>query len=153
MDRKAARIAKLLQRVGSDVDAPAELLGVAAEYLAAGKPLPDALADYLARAFRRAAAIVEAPDGKRPEDVRIAALAHALGMTRNEGRPRATISKFDVALTVAVHGEDVSEGEMATALADAYGVSETTARKRIKEAKGKIAEGRRLAGAETRSAD
>lgn len=152
MDRDAARIAKLLQRVGSDVDAPAELLGVAAEYLAACKPMPDALADYLVRAFRRAAAIVEAPDGKRPEDVRIAALAHALGMTRNEGRPRAAVSKFDVALTVAVHGNDVSETEMAKALADAYGVSETTARKRIKAAKTKIAEARKSIGADLDSA-
>jgi CubicO group peptidase (beta-lactamase class C family) len=146
MDREAARIAKLIRRVGSDVDAPAELLAVAAEYLAAGKPMPDTLADYLARAFRRAAAIIEAVDGKRPEELRIATLAHALGMTRNEGRPPANVSKFDVALTVAVHGHDVSESELAKALASAYGVSETTARKRIKEAKAKIAEGRSLFG-------
>jgi len=153
MDRETARIEKLLRRVGSDVDASAELLAVAAEYLAAGKPMPDALADYLARAFRRVAAIVEAPDGKRPEDARIDALAHGLGMTRNEGRPRAPIGGYDLYLTVAQFGDNVSENKLAKALADAYDISETTARARIKEAKAKVAELRDSMGAEIRSAD
>jgi hypothetical protein len=146
MDREVARIAKLLRRIGSDIDAPAKLLAIAAEYLKDREPLPDALADYLARAFRHATAIVEADAGQRVEDARIARLAHALGMTRNEGRPRADVSKFDVALTVLVHGDDVSETEMAKVLAETYGVSRSTARTRIKEAKAKIAEGRELLG-------
>lgn len=146
MDHEAARIAKLLRRVGSDVDAPAELLGIAAEYLKARKPMPDALADYLARAFRRAAATVESEDGRRAEDVRIVRLAHALGMTRNEGRPRANVSRGDLAMTIGHFGGDVSETELAKAIAEIYGVSESTARTRIKEAKAKIAEGRELLG-------
>lgn len=144
MDREAARIAKLLNRIGSDVDAAAELLGIAAEYLKAREPLPDAIADYLAHAFRRAAGTVEAEDGQRIEDARIARLTHGLGMTRNEGRPRANVSRGDVALTVAHFGDQVSETELAKAVAETYGVSKSTGRTIIKEAKAKIAEGRAL---------
>lgn len=144
MDREAARIAKLLRRVGSDVDAPAELLGIAAEYLKAREPLPDAIADYLANAFRRVASTVEGEDGQRIEDERITRLTHALGMTRNEGRPRANVSRFDVALTVAQFGDQKSETELAKAVAEIYGVSTSTGRTIVKEAKAKIAEGRAL---------
>jgi len=144
VDREAARIAKLLNRVGSDIDAPAELLGIAAEYLKARKPLPDALADYLANAFRRAAGTPETDDGQRVEDARIARLAHALGMTRNEGRPRADVSRGGIAVAIAAFGDDVSESRLASAVAETYRVGKSTARTRIKEAKAKIAEGRAL---------
>ena len=137
-----AKIAELLRRVDNDPHAAAELLTVAADYLKAREPMPDALADYLAHAFRRAATAPQPGDGKRIEDERISRLAEGLCLKRREGRPRAKIPKGDVALTVAVFGEDQSETKLKTDLAAAHDVSTGTALAHIKKTKAELVEAR-----------
>ena len=88
-----AKIAELLRKVVSDPNAAAELLALAADYLKDREPMPDALADYLARAFRRAASTPQPDDdrssgeGKSIEDERIARLIEGLCMRRETGAP------------------------------------------------------------------
>ncbi|UZT80737.1 hypothetical protein OF113_12045 [Ectopseudomonas chengduensis] len=137
-----AKLAELLRKVDNDPHAAAELLAVAADYLKAREPMPDALADYLAHAFRRAATAPQPGDGKRIEDERISRLAEGLCLKRKEGRPRAKIPKGDVALTVAAFGETVSETKLKADLAAAYDVSTGTALARIKETKAALVEAR-----------
>ena len=87
----------------------AELLSIAADYLKAREPMPDALADYLAHAFRRAASTPQHDDsrnsgeGKAVEDERIARLIEGLCLKRDTcGRPRKEIEKTkDVIVKVA----------------------------------------------------
>lgn len=140
VDKK--RIASLLRDVGTNLKAAHELQLIAANYLKSREPLPDDLADYLANAFMYANSQGSDEYGRRTDGDRIVRLAFALGLTRNEGRPRIPISKFDVALSVVLFGDTLSETLLKRELAKAYGVSESTARNRIKEAKLKIAEGR-----------
>ncbi|MBU0556677.1 MAG: hypothetical protein KKD64_15380 [Alphaproteobacteria bacterium] len=135
-----ACIGELLQRIGIDLAAANELQRIAARYLKARELMPDELADYIAHAFIHANAATDNADGRKVVQDRIARLAHGLGMSRNEGRPRVPVSKFDLALTVAQHGEVFSETTLKRTLARAYGISESTARTRIKEAKRKVAE-------------
>lgn len=145
-----AKIAELRRKVVSDPHAAAELLTVAADYLKARKPMPDALADYLADAFRQAARTKPPKNGKRIEDERINQLAHGLYMKRRPegGRPPKDVPKGDVALTVAVFGEDVTETKLKAELAEAYKgteheIKQTTALNRIKETKAELSEARR----------
>ena len=141
MDRDR-RIIELLRRKGrGDVHAPAELLAIAAACLKAREPLPDALADYLASAFDEAASAPEAKNGGRIEDDRIARLAQALGMKRPANRPRANVPKGDLVMRI-VTSPDETEGKLKRAVSDEYGVSASTARSRIKEAKAGIDEGK-----------
>ncbi len=137
-----AKLAELLRKVDNDPHAAAELLAVAADYLKAREPMPDALADYLAHAFRRAASAPQPGDGKRIEDERILRLADGLCLKRKEGRPRAKIPKGDLALTVAEFGETVSETKLKADLAAAYDISPGTALSRIKETKSDLVEAR-----------
>lgn len=139
MSREAVKIAKLLRRVGQDTEAPVELFRMTAALLRARQPLPDGLADYIAGALAHAAADFEAAPGKRIEEGRIERLSYALGMTRNAGRPRADVPAFDVMLTVGQFGDALSENVLSKALAEAHGVSLSTARKHIKAAKVKLA--------------
>jgi|GEM_PF-3888879 len=142
------KIAELRRKVDNDPHAAAELLALAADYLKAREPMPDALADYLADAFRQAARTKPPKNGKRIEDERINQLAQGLYMKRKDGRPRAKISKGDLALTVAVFAEDVTETKLKAELAAAYKGTEheikpTTALNRIKETKAELSEARR----------
>lgn len=138
-----AKIAELLRKVDNDPHAAAELLAVAADYLKAREPMPDALADHLADAFRQVARTKPPKNGKRIEDERINQLAQGLYMKRKDGRPRAKISKGDVVRTVAAFGEAVSETKLKTDLAAAYDVSTGTALSHIKKTKDELDEARK----------
>lgn len=137
-----ARIAELLAKSAGDVHAAAELLGIAAAYLKGREPMPDALADYLANALALTAKTPEPVDGRRIEEARIARLTDALGLVREVGRPAKYVSKNDVLRTLLTFANVIeTEAEVKAALCEAYGVSTTTARTHIKEAKAVIAEG------------
>jgi len=102
---KEANISELLRKVVNDPNAASELLAVAADYLKARESMPDALADYLADAFRQAARTKQPKNGKRVEDERINQLAHGLYMKRSPegGAPRKEIQKTkDVVVAVAL---------------------------------------------------
>lgn len=143
-----AKIAELLRRVDNDPHAAAELLTVAADYLKAREPMPDALADYLADAFRQAARTKPPKNGKRIEDERINQLAHGLYMKRRPegGRPPKDVPKGDVALTVAVFGNTESQTELSKAVRDAtkgteHEIGLSTARTRIQDAMSELSKG------------
>ena len=145
--KREAHVTVLLRKVVSDPNAAAELLTVAADYLKAREPMPDALADYLADAFRQAARTKPPKNGKRIEEERINQLAHGLYMKRRPegGAPRKGVPKGDVALTVAVFGDVVSETKLKAELVAAYKGTEheikpSTALNRIKETKAEFAE-------------
>lgn len=142
MTNHATKIAELLRTVDSNPGFAIELLAIAADYLKSREPMPDALADYLADAFRQAVRTKLPKNGKRIEDERINQLAHGLYMKRSPdgGAPRKDVPKGDVALTVAAFGDAVSETKLKANLAAAYDVSEGTARSRIKEAKAELAD-------------
>jgi hypothetical protein len=82
---------ELLRKVVSDPHAAAELLTVAADYLKAREPMPDALADYLADAFRQAAR-TKLPKECKHRRRTLNQLAHGLYMKRRPegGRPTRT---------------------------------------------------------------
>jgi hypothetical protein len=142
MANRETKISALLRKVENDPHAAAELLALAADYLKGREALPDALADYLADAFRQAARTKPPKNGKRIEDERINQLAHGLYMKRSPdgGAPRKDVPKGDVALAVAAFGGTVSETKLKAEFAAAYDVSEGTARSRIKEAKAELAD-------------
>lgn len=130
------KIAELLPQVGLNATASAELLSIAAGYFEAGKPLPESLAKLFAKAIRQAVA--------EPSSERGRMLAFELGLDAQAktGRPRKDIPNGDLALTVAVFGEAISETELKKGIAKTYGVAPETARKRIKEAKAEQAKAR-----------
>lgn len=143
-----AKIAELLRKVVSDPNAAAKLLALAADYLKDREPMPDALADYLADAFRQAARTKPPKNGKRIEDERINQLAHGLYMKRRPegGRPPKDVPKGDVALTVAVFGNTESQTELSKAVRDAtkgteHEIGLTTARTRIQDAMSELSKG------------
>ena len=123
------KISELLPKVGLDSTASADLLSIAADYFEAGNPLPDKLAKLFSKAIRQAVAEPSSERGKT--------LAFELGLDAQgkTGRPRKDIPNGDLALTVAVFGEAISETELKKGIAKTYGVAPETARKRIKEAK------------------
>lgn len=144
-----ATIGKLLiaARRG-DVDAPVSLLRIAAEYLSSRKPMPDDLADFLAKAFRDVTSARASVAGLPIEQVRIDRLAHGLRLKRSNNRPRAIRPAFELAKLVAASG-DQSETSLKMIVAKQFGVSESTALGWIKETKSKLAEAREIFGGDS----
>lgn len=140
MTDREARIGALLRKKrDGDVAAAAELLGIAAAYLKARQPMPDALADHVAAAFAGAATISQGESGRRVEDDRIAALVRRLGLKRSANRPAKPTPDGAIIAAIAMHGDHISETQMAKALTRTTDIRESTARTRIKTAKARVA--------------
>jgi len=136
-----ADVQSLLGRVGVEANAAVELLTIAAECLETGKPMPLPLAKFLARSIKDSMAERSADRGN--------ALVVALGLSApaQEGRRRlSNIPKKPLTVSLAVHGSEMSEGQLAGKLAEEFDVSPSTARRRIKETKAKLAEARTIFG-------
>lgn len=157
-----AKIAELLSKVGSDPEAAAELLGIAADFLDARKAMPDALADHLAKAFKYA--LLAPKPAKRASN-----LIHGLCLKREKGGlppidiPKRKIVKVastigsqknsiskDAKLLLEAMGNNgekkarllydssratLSETELKNQLVKEFNISEGSARKYIKETK------------------
>jgi hypothetical protein len=150
----AGRVAVLLRRANGrsdDPDAAAKLLGYAAAYLAARQPMPDALADHVARALEAAATATKSADGTLPEHRRIDALLRGLRLKRSNNRPARVVPRFELALLI-FESDGVSETKLKKIVADRFGVSESTALSWIKEAKPKVAKAREIFAADIASA-
>lgn len=120
---REAHVAVLLRRIGADSEAAAELLAMAAECLKTREPMPDALADYLARALSRAASTYR--------DERVSQLGNELGLTK-VGATSKWVNPIDVA--VMVEGGE-TETQLKRKLSKQHGdISESTALKHIKKA-------------------
>lgn len=119
-----AKAAALLRKIGTDTEAAAELLAMAAEFLKSREPMPDALADYLAIAFQRAAATYR--------DERVSQLGNDLGLTK----VGASSKQVDPIAVAAMVASNESETQLKKRLAkDSGNISETTALTHIKKAK------------------
>jgi len=152
--RIAGRVAVLLHRANGQSDDPeaaAKLLGYAAAYLAARRPMPDSLADYFARAFEAAATATEAADGLPIEHRRIDALLRGLRLKRSNNRPALVIPRFELAMLIFESG-NLSETKLKKIVAERFSVGESTALSWIKDAKPKVAKAREIFEAETASA-
>lgn len=152
--RMAGRVAVLLRRANGrsdDPEAAAALLGYAAAYLNAREPMPDALADHLAKAFEAAATATAAEDGVPIEHGRIDALLRGLRLKRSNNRPTYVVPRFELAMLILATG-DVSETKLKKIVAERFSVGESTALSWIKQTKPKIAEARAMFAAETASA-
>jgi hypothetical protein len=152
--RMAGHIAILLRRANGrndDPEAAVKLLGYAAAYLNARQPMPDALADYVARAFEAAATATRGAEGVPIEHSRIDALLRGLRLKRSNNRPAHVVPRFELAMLIIETG-DVFETKLKRIVAERFGVGESTALSWIKEVKPKIAEARKLFSAETASA-
>lgn len=136
--KQNTHIVELIGRIGVDANAASELLSIAAELIENGKPLPAALAKFLAASIRRAM--------EQPSADRATALVFELGLIApaKEGRPRKATPNGEIAATVAIFGNQVSEGALKRELNLAYGLKEGTARSRVKDAKRKVAEAKAL---------
>lgn len=153
---KKGKVAVLLFEAKTRPDAAAELLEMAAEYLRAGEVMPEALAEYLASALDKAAKANGADRG----DV----LAQELMMKQSANAPTKG-REFDLLLAIVKHDAKVQslpkriskelkkslpegvtvalrplEKELVTEVMVALGVGERTAKQRIKEARGGMAE-------------
>lgn len=82
-----ARVTELLDRTEANADAAAQVLLLAAEYMRAGKPLPDDLAEHIAGAFEAAM--------HKPSKMRGDALLLELHIKIPHTRP-ADVSWFEV---------------------------------------------------------
>ena len=136
---REAQISELIDQIGRNATAARDLLALAAECLEAGEPLPGKLAGFLAASFREA---ISEPCAECGE-----ALAFALGLSApgREGRPRAHIPKSDLALTVAIYGENKNDEAafgLRAGLAETYGVSKNTAKARIQETRDELGKAR-----------
>lgn len=121
---REAHVTVLLRRIGADSEAAAELLAMAAECLKAREPMPDNLADYLARALSRAASTYR--------DERVSQLGNDLGLTK-VGATSKQVNPIDVA--VMIEGGE-TETQLKSKLSKEHGdISESTALKHIKKAK------------------
>jgi len=134
---REAQISQLIDQIGRNANAAADLLALAAEYLEAGEPLPGKLAGFLAVSFREAISEPCAERGK--------ALAFALGLSApgKDGAPRKNIPKGDLALTVAIYGknkDDEAKFGLRAGLAETYRVSKNTAKARIQETRDELGE-------------
>lgn len=152
-----AKIAELLRKVVSDPNAAAELLALAADYLKDREPMPDALADYLARAFRRAASTPQPDDdrssgeGKSIEDERIARLIEGLCMRRETGAPRKEVPKGKIIAGLMIYGDKAEQEQgWRKKIADEHGVTKNTAKARIQEAREELPKAETEATEQTR---
>lgn len=138
MNRDASvgrQVAVLLHEAKARPDAAAGLMALAADCLRSGEPMPEALAAFLANALTKAAQ-AEAPD-------RADVLAQELLLKQSANAPIKG-RKFDVFLLTGKHDAKVQslpkearplEKELVSEVMGALGVSERTAKQRIREAR------------------
>lgn len=112
---------ELLNRVEANPDAAAEVLLLAAEYMRAGKPLPDDIAEHLAGAFEAAMC--------KPQKMRGKALLRELHLTAGNRRPAdvdryALGQRFD---NLVAAGK--SENAAASQVGVEYRVDDSTAKR------------------------
>lgn len=98
----------------------ADVLEIAARYLRQRKPLPPALADYLADAFETSAA--------KPLDNQGAVLLRELGIKAENRRPTHA-APFELALFVDDKSNGNSERQRIMAAVREFGIAETTVRR------------------------
>lgn len=142
-----ARVGKLLiaaKRHG-DVSASVEILQLAAEYLSSRKPMPDALADFIADAFIYAANARRPEGGATVEQVRSDRLARRLRIKRDNNRPSVPQPRTELAKLIIQSG-NVTETQLKKDVAKRFDVSQSTALLWIKDAKAKVAEAREIFG-------
>lgn len=123
------RVAVLLHEAKARPDAAAGLMALATDYLRKGEAMPEALAQYLADALTKAA-MADAPE-------RGEVLAQALMVKQSANAP-VKGRKFDVFLSIAKHDAKYPrpmEKELVSEVMGALGVSERTAKQRIKDAR------------------
>lgn len=125
MKIREATIAALLAKVGTEAEAAAQLLEIASDYLEARNPMPEALADHLAKTFRLVASA--------HRDERATELAQLLGLAV-VGATRKRIDPVEVATLIA-NNESASETSLKKRVAKAQGVGRSTALKYVKAAK------------------
>ena len=146
-DPELAKVGKLLiaaQRDG-DIAASVEILRLAAEYLSSRKPMPDALADFIADAFVYAANARRPEGGATVEQVRSDRLARRLRIKRDNNRPSVPQPRNELAKLIMQSG-NVSETQLKKDVAKRFDVSQSTALSWIKDAKAKVAEARDIFG-------
>lgn len=129
MTNPEAYIDALLATVERDPRAAAELLGIAADYLEAGQPMPRSLARHLFLSFRRAIA--------QPSAERATTLTVDLGLAPLDGggRPAKPVDRAQInAMIERKYKEDggISENAASEWVAEEFGVSVSTARKHVK---------------------
>lgn len=112
---------ELLNRAEANPDAAAEVLLLAAEYIRAGKPLPDDIAEHLAGAFEAAMC--------KPQKMRGRALLRELHLTAGNRRPAdvdwyALGQRFQELLA---KGE--SENAAATQIGVEFNIDDSTAKR------------------------
>jgi len=132
MTKPETHIDALLAKVGHDPRAAAELLGIAADYLEAGKPLPRNLARHLALSFRRA---VDQPSAERATTLTVDLGLAALG---KGGRPAKPVDHFQVRSMIEreyAENDGISEKAASKRVAEEFGVSPTTALKHVRPAR------------------
>lgn len=108
-----------------------DALTIAADYLRRREPLPPELADYLADAFKFAAAKDEPHQGT--------ALLRELGLEVENRRP-VNVDAFDLALFVDDKENGKSDRQRILAAAEQWNVSEGTVRGLLPEGRGMVAE-------------
>lgn len=132
MTKQEAHIDALLGKIGHDPRAAAELLGIAADYLEADKPLPRNLARHLAVSFRRA---IDQPSAERATTLAVDLGLAALG---KGGRPSKPVDYLQVkAMIEHEYAENggISETAASKRVAEEFGVSRTTALKHVRPAR------------------
>ncbi len=140
------RIDELLEKVAHDPNAAIDLLAVAADYLKNRERMPDALADYLAHAFRYATKVPppdddrSSGDGKSITEERIERLVEGLCMKRSKaGAPRKEIPKGKIIAELMIYGDQAEEKQgWRRKLAEEHGFTKNTAKARIQEARDEL---------------
>ena len=109
-----------LDRLGTDPDAPGEVLKIAARYLRDYEPMPGHFAGHLADAFEAAMA--------KPLDMQGSALLRELGFTQGHRRKSADWHAVGCFMSRLID-EGESQNEAATSAAVHFEISESTAKR------------------------
>lgn len=133
---------RLHERAGFEPDAAVALLSLVADCLNAGELPPAQTCAWFIKAVRVMATVEPSENGEAVEHARAAALATELGIVKRPGPPPKFVSRRDLRRTILAYGDEVSETALSKALAQAYDVGLSTARKHVKAAKRDIAEAR-----------
>lgn len=136
---------ELLNRVEANPDAAAEVLLLAAEYMRAGKPLPDDIAEHLAGAFEAAMC--------KPQKMRGKALLRELHLTAGNRRPAdvdwyALGQRFDD-LVAAGNSENAAASQVGVE----FGIDDSTAKRVWKNTYLPACEARRIANQDHQDTD
>jgi hypothetical protein len=132
MTNAETKMTALLQRIGLDANAAAELLSLAADHLENRQALPPKVADFLATSIRNAVA--------EPSANRAHRLTFELGLSApaKEGRPASDVDYQELCRIIdeAFSNDDgeSSETKLKAVIAKRFGISETTALKHLKPA-------------------